>query len=141
MVPARVRGRLSLGPSRHRGDRLHRPGRRRHGEGSDRRGRPALQRIPPRQSVRRFVFAARLVLAARAVPLAAQVVDTTRADSLARDTTDYTALYLKGIQESRRLVPVAPRIGAAALLPPRTRLVLDRDSILWHNAEAGTHLR
>ena len=90
--------------------------------------------------MRRFVFAAGLVLAARAVPLAAQVVDTTRADSLARDTTDYTALYLKGIQESRRLVPVAPRIGAAALLPPRTRLVLDRDSILWHNAETVSDL-
>ena len=90
--------------------------------------------------MRRIVFAAGLVLAARAAPLAAQVVDTTRTDSLARDTTDYTALYLKGVQESRRLVPVAPRIGAGALLPPRTRLVLDRDSILWHNAETVSDL-
>ena len=90
---------------------------------------------------RRFV-AAWLAVAAwgAASPLAAQVVDTTRADSLARDTTDYTALYLKSQQDARRLVPVAPRIGAGALLPPRTRLVLDRDSIIWHNAETVSDL-
>lgn len=86
--------------------------------------------------------AAWLALAAwgAASPLAAQVVDTTRADSLGRDTTDYTALYLKSQQDARRLVPVAPRIGAGALLPPRTRIVLDRDSIIWHNAETVSDL-
>jgi TonB-dependent receptor-like protein len=90
--------------------------------------------------VRRFVVAAVLALAARAAPLAAQVVDTTRADTLARDTTDYTALYLKSVADARRLVPVVPRIGATALLPPRTRLVLDRDSIIWQNAETVSDL-
>ena len=90
--------------------------------------------------MRRFVVAAGLALAAQSAPLAAQVVDTTRADSLRRDTTDYTALYLKSVADARRLVPVAPRIGSTALLPPRTRLVLDRDSIIWHDAETVSDL-
>jgi hypothetical protein len=85
--------------------------------------------------VRLSLLAAGLLLAARATLLGAQVVDTTRADSLARDTTDYTALFLKAQQDARRLIPVLPRIGAGALLPFRTRVVFDRDSILWHNAE------
>lgn len=77
-----------------------------------------------------------MALAAPVASLAAQVVDSTaRLDSLARDTTDYTGLFLKAQQDARRTVPVAPRIGAAALLPPRTRLIIDRDSISWHNAE------
>lgn len=81
------------------------------------------------------LLAAGLLLAARASLLGAQVVDTTRADSLARDTTDYTALFLKAQQDAKRLIPVLPRVGAGALLPFRTVAVFDRDSILWHNAE------
>ena len=89
----------------------------------------------------RALFAAALLFAAGAARLEAQVVDTTRVDSLARaDTTDYTALFLKTQQESKRLIPVAPRIGAATLLPPGSRIVLDRDSILWHGAETVSDL-
>jgi hypothetical protein len=90
--------------------------------------------------VKRSLLAAGLLLAARAALVGAQVVDTTRADSLARDTTDYTAQFLKAQQDARLLVPVAPRIGAGELLPFRTRFVFDRDSILWHNAETVSDL-
>ncbi len=45
MVPPRVRRRLRLGPSRHRGHRLHRPRGRHAGEGSDRDRRAALHRV------------------------------------------------------------------------------------------------
>jgi len=91
--------------------------------------------------VSRAFFAAALLLAAGAVRLSAQVVDTTRADSLARpDTTDYSALFLKSQLDAKRLIPVAPRVGAGALLPAGTRIVLDRDSILWHGAETVSDL-
>ncbi len=85
--------------------------------------------------MRLSLLAAGLLLAARASFLGAQVVDTTRADSLARDTTDYTALFLKAQQDAKRLIPVLPRIGAGTLLPFQSRVVFNRDSILWHNAE------
>lgn len=85
--------------------------------------------------MRQFLLGVLLFLSARVVQVSAQVVDTTRADSLARDTTDYTGLFLKAQQDARRTIPVPPRIASGALLPPRARQVLDRDSILWHNAE------
>lgn len=85
--------------------------------------------------MRLSLLAAGLFIAARASLLGAQVVDTTRADSLARDTTDYTALFLKAQQDAKRLIPVLPRVGAGTLLPFRTRVIFDRDTILWHNAE------
>ena len=68
-------------------------------------------------------------------PVASQVVDTVRVDSLRPDTTDYTALFLRSQQEAKRLVPVSPRIGAGTLLPANTRFVMDRDSIAWFGAE------
>ena len=89
----------------------------------------------------RALIAAALLLAAGTIRLSAQVVDTTRADSLARaDTTDYTALFLKSQQEARKLIPVAPRIGESTLLPLRARIVLDRDSIVWFGAETVSDL-
>jgi hypothetical protein len=90
--------------------------------------------------VSRAYFAAALLLAAGAARLDAQVVDTTRADSVRADTTDYTALFLKSQQDAKRLIPVAPRIGAGTLLPRGSRIVLDRDSILWHGAETVSDL-
>ena len=83
----------------------------------------------------RSLVAALLLLAAPAAVARAQVVDTARTDSLARDTTDFTGLFLKAQLEGRRTIPVSPRIGAGNLLPLHSRLVIDRDSILWHNAE------
>jgi hypothetical protein len=90
--------------------------------------------------VKHSLLAAGLLLAARAAVVGAQVVDTTRADSLARDTTDYTGQFLKAQEDARRLIPVAPRIGAGTLLPFRTRHVINRDSIVWHNAETVSDL-
>jgi len=91
--------------------------------------------------VSRVSVAAALLLAAVTIRLNAQVVDTTRADSVRRaDTTDYTALFLKSQADAKQLIPTAPRIGAASLLPFRTRIVLDRDSIIWHGAETVSDL-
>lgn len=70
----------------------------------------------------------------------AQVVDSARVDSLRRDTTDYTALFLRSQQEARRPAPVLPRIGANALLPGGSRRVFDRDSITWSGAETVSEL-
>lgn len=83
----------------------------------------------------RPLTAALLLLAAPGAFADAQVVDTARADTLARDTTDYTGLFLKAQAEGRRTIPVSPRIGAGMLQPHGARLIIDRDSILWHNAE------
>ena len=85
--------------------------------------------------MRHSLLTAALLLAAGTAPLVAQVVDTTRADSLARDTVDYTGHFLKAQQDARRLIPVPPRIGAGTLMPGATRFVFGPDSILWHNAE------
>lgn len=65
----------------------------------------------------------------------AQVVDSARVDSTRRDTTDYTALFLRSQQEARRPAPVPPRIGIGTLLPAGSRFVIDRDSITWSGAE------
>ncbi len=83
----------------------------------------------------RSLVAALVLLAVPAAVVRAQVVDTARTDSLARDTTDFTGLFLKAQLEGRRTIPVSPRIGASNLLPLHSRLVVNRDSILWHNAE------
>ena len=89
----------------------------------------------------RTCVAAVFWLAALTIRLNAQVVDTTRADSVRRaDTTDYTALFLKSQADAKQLIPAAPRIGAATLLPFRTRVVIDRDSIIWHGAETVSDL-
>jgi hypothetical protein len=90
--------------------------------------------------VRGSLVAAALLFAAGAAQLGAQVVDTTRADSLRADTTDYTALFLRSQQEAKRLIPATPRIGASALYPLRTRIIFDRDSVLWYGAETVSDL-
>ncbi len=79
-----------------------------------------------------------LILLARAAT--AQVVDTTRADSLARDTTDWTGQFLKAQQEARQTVPIIRRPRAGTLLTPLTRIVLTRDTIDWQNAETVSDL-
>jgi len=88
----------------------------------------------------RALLAAALLVAAGSSSVVGQVVDTVRADSLRPDTTDYTALFLRSQQESRRLIPVPPRVGAGALLPAHSRLVFDRDSVVWFGAETVSDL-
>ena len=44
-------------------------------------------------------------------PLAAQVPDSVRADTTARDSTDFSELFLKTYEAGRHRVPVFPRLG------------------------------
>ena len=71
--------------------------------------------------------------------LQAQVLeDTLPADSLGRDTVDYTAKFLAAQQEERVRVPVLPAMGVSGPRPPLGRIVFNRDSIEWgHAATVG----
>ncbi|HEU4763388.1 MAG TPA: Plug domain-containing protein [Gemmatimonadales bacterium] len=83
--------------------------------------------------------AALLLSAALAGAAAAQVPDTAVVDTLLTDSLrrspDQTQKLLDGETLARERVPVVPRLGAPAPGPALSRLVLDRDSIDWHNAE------
>ncbi|MEZ4587804.1 MAG: TonB-dependent receptor plug domain-containing protein [Gemmatimonadales bacterium] len=77
----------------------------------------------------------------RSVALLAQVPDSARADTTATsDTTDYAALFLRTEEESRVVVPTLPRVGSPSLLPGLSRIVFDRDTIEWHNAQTLSDL-
>lgn len=81
----------------------------------------------------RLSAAAALMVALAATPRAAAQVsgDTVLSDTLAADTVDKTARFLEAQQKVDVRLPVLPRIGASLPLPPRTRLVFDRDSLQW----------
>ena len=70
---------------------------------------------------------------ATASGLAAQVRDSVRADTTARDSTDYSALFLKTYEAGRNRVPVYPRLGRREMMAPFGRIVYSRDSLEWHN--------
>ena len=70
-----------------------------------------------------------------AQPLAGQVPDTTRADSLTRDTTDVTGQLIKSEEDSKIHLRSFPRVGLERLMPGWSRIVLPRDSIEFINAE------
>jgi outer membrane cobalamin receptor len=62
----------------------------------------------------------------------AQVLeDTLGADTLATDTVDYTARYLRAQEQEEVRVPVLPALTPAGPRPALTRLVFTRDSIEW----------
>lgn len=62
----------------------------------------------------------------------AQVLDDTLgADTLATDTVDYTARYLRAQEQEEVRVPVLPALTPAGPRPALTRLVFTRDSIEW----------
>ncbi|MFN0179777.1 MAG: TonB-dependent receptor [Gemmatimonadales bacterium] len=65
----------------------------------------------------------------------AQRRDSVGVDSLAADTTDFSEIFLKTYEANRTRVPVPPNLGRRDLLPARTRIVFDRDTMGWHNAE------
>ncbi|MFI5235158.1 MAG: TonB-dependent receptor [Gemmatimonadales bacterium] len=71
--------------------------------------------------------------------LAAQIPDTTIADTLLTDSLrrgpDQTQKLLDAQALELVRVPVAPHLGERGPAPPLTRIILDRDSIDWHNAE------
>ena len=71
-------------------------------------------------------------------PLAAQIPDTTRTDSLAveQDTMpDPTALLLTAAEDSKVHLRTFPRGGQQQLLPAMSRIIITRDSIDFANAE------
>lgn len=70
----------------------------------------------------------------------AQRPDSTVVDSLGADTTDVSAIFLKTYEANRTRVPVIPRLGRRDLLPALTRVVFDRDTMDWHNAETVSDL-
>lgn len=80
----------------------------------------------------RTLAAVGIVLVA-AGSLAAQVPDSVRADPTARDSTDFSELFLKTFEAGRHRVPVFPRLGRAELMAPLGRIVYHRDSLEWHN--------
>src|SRR5713226_8072778 len=114
VVPAGVRGRLSLGALGHRGHGVHRQRRPPPGEGPDRGRRPALHRIHPqaRGGVIRGLLGAAALLAV-AAGAAAQVDTTARHDTTTRDSTarrdttgrDSTPAYLAVFPEP---IPAGP---------------------------------
>lgn len=73
------------------------------------------------------------------LPLAAQNPDSLAADTVLTDSlrrpVDETQKLLDGQTQELRRVPVAPRLGSDGPAPALFRIVLDRDSIDWHNAE------
>jgi TonB-dependent Receptor Plug Domain len=60
--------------------------------------------------------------------------DTLSQDSLAQDTVDYTARFLKAQEEVAVRVPVLPYPGISGPRPALTKVVFDRDSIQWGRA-------
>ena len=69
----------------------------------------------------------------------AQILDDTLvSDSLAEDTVDYTARFLKAQEQVGQRVPVLPRLVPPGPRPALTRTVFTRDSIEWgHAATVG----
>ncbi len=62
----------------------------------------------------------------------AQIYDDTLAtDSLAADTVDYTARYLRAQEQQEVRVPVLAQLAAPGPRPALTRVVFTRDSIEW----------
>ncbi|MEO8451114.1 MAG: Plug domain-containing protein [Gemmatimonadota bacterium] len=65
----------------------------------------------------------------------AQVPDSARTDTVKKDSTDVSGLFLKTQEESRIRTDVLPLLGADRLLPALSRFVFDRDSLEWMTAE------
>ncbi|MGH7514854.1 MAG: TonB-dependent receptor [Gemmatimonadales bacterium] len=63
----------------------------------------------------------------------AQIFDDTLATDTLADTVDYTARYLRALEQEEVRVPVMPQLGPAGPRSSLTRLVFTRDSIEWMN--------
>ncbi len=73
--------------------------------------------------------------------LVAQVLDDTLPpDSLAQDTVDYTARFLKAQEQVAVRVPVLPFVGVPGPRPDLTKIVFNRDSIEWGHAATVSDL-
>jgi TonB-dependent Receptor Plug Domain len=79
-----------------------------------------------------MVVCAGVLLGAVPRSAAAQILDDTLAtDSLAADTVDNTARYLRAVEQEAVQVPVLPPLGPTGPRPALTRIVFTRDSIEW----------
>ncbi|HXE56900.1 MAG TPA: TonB-dependent receptor [Gemmatimonadales bacterium] len=81
-----------------------------------------------------------LVLVGHAGAAAQVPFDTLPADSVAADTVDQTARYLREQEQNAVRLPVLPRIGIDGPRPPSSRIVFDRDSIDWTTAQTVADL-
>ena len=59
--------------------------------------------------------------------------DTLPTDSLEADTVDYTARYLRALEQEEVRVPVMQQLDPVGPRPALTRIVFTRDSIEWMN--------
>ncbi len=67
--------------------------------------------------------------------LAGQIPDSLPPDSLPPDTVDVTARFLEAQRLEAEGVPMFPLVGAEGPRPSGSRVVFDRDSIDWANAQ------
>jgi hypothetical protein len=84
-----------------------------------------------------------LLLLAAGIPAGARAQvpeDTLGADTLARDTVDYTARYLRAQEEEAVRLPVLPELTPSGPRPALTRFVFTRDSIEWMNGATVSDL-
>jgi TonB-dependent Receptor Plug Domain len=79
----------------------------------------------------RWIVALALALGLPRLAHAQNLQDTLVTDSLQRDTVDYTARYLRALEQEEVRVPVLPALEPPGPRPPLTRIVFTRDSIEW----------
>jgi hypothetical protein len=72
-------------------------------------------------------------LAILARPARAQIYDDTLATDTLADTVDYTARYLRALEQEEVRVPVMPQLDPTGPRPALSRIVFSRDSIEWMN--------
>src|SRR6185312_6692346 len=149
VVPAGIRGGVSLGAPRHRGHCVHRGRRAAPGQGPDGGRRPALHRVHSQARggvTRGLAGAAALLLVAAGA--AAQVDSTARRDTLRRDTLrrdstarrDTTARDTTARDTLPRYLPTLPELIPAGPLPRGTRYTFNTDSLVLSNVQTLSDL-
>ncbi|HUL71075.1 MAG TPA: TonB-dependent receptor [Gemmatimonadales bacterium] len=71
----------------------------------------------------------------RPLPAQQTLRDTLPSDSVHADTVDLTKRYLEAQAKGSVITPVFPLIGVEGPQPAMSRIVLERDSVDWTNAE------
>src|SRR5438093_474956 len=141
VVPARIRGGVSLGAPRHRRHRVHRRRGAAPGQRPDGGRRPALHRVhsQARGGVTRGLSSTAALLLV-AVGAAAQVDSTARRDTLARDSTAPTPKDTTTRDTLPHYLPVFPQAIPAGPLPRGTRYTFNADSLIFSNVQTLSDL-
>src|SRR5437762_799041 len=141
VVPARIRGGVSLGAPRHRRHRVHRRRGTAPGQRPDGGRRPALHRVhsQARGGVTRGLSSTAALLLV-AVGAAAQVDSTARRDTLARDSTAPPPKDTTTRDTVPHYLPVFPQAIPAGPLPPGTRYTFNADSLIFSNVQTLSDL-